>query len=279
MAAAMTFSQVLLADAARPATTNGAARQSAIVRPLQVEENDIWGYRLEDPDEAGWFSRRLEIGWRVALPKADTKSRWHDVENYGFLGSMERFDEADDYYFSNFVISYKLSDWFAIGATWDEIAEVAHTRSADHHKDGEWTEQGPSISAILTTPRLYDFVSPYVEIGAHFPHASFDAYHWWAFGYPSPAEYAALGSPSRSNKGYRRVIDTKASDPVTLLWGAGIKFYVTENLALDLAYRHIDCDIDAHYHLNHKQRMFQDCGRYKIPLSYSQLCFGVRWAF
>jgi hypothetical protein len=239
----------------------------------------LFGHWLEDPDDVGWIARRLEIGWRIARPKADTKHRWHDAENYGFLGTMEYLDEADEYDYCNFVVSYKLSDWFAIGASWDQIADVATPRSSNKHQDGEWKESGPSISAILTTPRLFDFLSPYAELGAHFPSASFDAYPWWTLGYPSPEYHASIGSPSTSNGGYRRVIDAEAANSMTLLWGLGLKAYLTENLALDLAYRHIDCDIDANYRQMLKGRTLVDHGSYKIPLSYSQLCFGVRWAF
>lgn len=263
------------------APVSQTSKRTATVKPAwdALPEGEICGGWLEDPDEAGWFAKRLEIGWRVARPKADTKQRWHDAEHYGFLGTMEKFDEADEYDFLNFVISYKLCDWIAIGATWDSISEVATTRSSDNHEDGEWKEHGPSVSAILTTPRIFNLLSPYAEFGLHFPTGTFDPYSWWSLGYPSPAYYSSIGSPATSNGTYRRVITAHESDSTTYLWGVGLKVYVTDNLALDVAYRHIDCDIDAEYRLYSRGRLLSDHGAYKIPLSYTQLCLGIRLAF
>ncbi len=269
-------------SASRSSTSQAAAWRSPQHRPLQTTD-DIFDYKLENPDDVGWLARRLEIGWRIARIKADKKHCWHEAktkeEEYGFLGSMEYLDETDSYDYCNLVASYKIFDWFAIGATWDRISEVATTRSDDKHQDGEWREKGPSISAILTTPRLFGIASPYFELGFHFPNASFDPYSWWTLGYPSPAYYESIGSPSRSNNGYERIITAQEADAMTLLWGVGLKVYVTENIALDLAYRHIECDIDAQYRLYSNGRMFFDHGSYTIPLNYSQLCVGVRWAF
>ena len=281
-AAARTYAQPTANAAAQPAaartTVQPAAWRTVQPRPLQPQD-DVFGHWLEKSDDKGWIAGRLEIGWRVVRPEADTKHRWHDGEGYGFLGTMEYLDEADDYDFLNFVVSYKLTDWFALGATWDRISEVATTRSSDNHQDGEWKESGPSLSAVLTTPRLFDFFSPYAEVGVHFPSGTFDAYPWWANGYPSPAYYASIGSPATLNGSYQRVITAQESDSMTLLWGVGLKFYLADHFAIDLAYRHIDCDIDAEYRLYAGGRMISDHGAYKIPLSYSQLCLGVRWAF
>ncbi len=280
----------VLADVTQPvarpdptaASVRAAAWRSPQPRPRQ-HEDEILGYKLEDPDDVGWRARRVEIGWRIARVKADKKHRWHEAETeeeeYGFLGSMEYLDETDSYDYCNLVASYKIFDWFAIGATWDRISEVATTRSEDNHQDGEWSEKGPSLSAILTTPRLFGIVSPYFELGLHFPSASFDPYSWWTLGYPSPAYYESIGSPSKSNNGYERIITAQEADSITTLWGIGLKVYVTENIALDLAYRHIDCDIDAHYRRYSNGHLLEDHGSYTIPLSYSQLCFGARWAF
>ncbi len=265
-------------SSSRSSASQAAAWRSPQRRPIQTDD-DILGYKLEDPDDVGWLARRLEIGWRIARAKADEKHCWHEEEKYGFLGTMEYLDEADSYDYCNLVASYKLFDWFAIGATWDRISEVATTRSDDNHQDGEWSEKGPSISAILTTPRLFGIASPYFELGFHFPSASFDPYSWWTLGYPSPAYYEAIGSPSKSNNGYERIITAQEADSMSLLWGIGLKVYVTENIALDLAYRHIDCDIDAQYRRYSNGQLLEDHGSYTIPLSYSQLCFGVRWAF
>ena len=258
-----------------PAGRVPSARQ---MRPVSSGD-EILGYRLEDPDEVGWFARRLEVGWRIAWVKADTKHRWRDDEDYGFLGTMEYLNEDSRCDFSNPVVSYKIGDWFAIGATWDHISEVATTRSVDNHDDGEWTESGPSLSAILTTPRLFNLLSPYAELGVHFPNASFDAYHWWTLGYPSPAHYASIGYPTKANDDYRRVITAHEEDSVTFLWGVGLKLYVTDNFALDLAYRHIDCDVHAEYRLYSRDHQAMYHGSYKIPLDYSQVCFGIRYAF
>ena len=264
-------------------TRTPAAATSSFAWPSVQMPEDFFGHWLEDPDEVGWIAGRLELGWRIARAKADKKHSWHEAQDgmdeYGFLGSMEYLNETENYHLFNLVASYKLCDWFAIGASWDRISEVATTRSEDNHQDGEWSEKGPSLSAILTTPRILDTVSPYLELGVHFPSASFDPYSWWTLGYPSPAYYESIGSPSTSNKGYERIITAKESDAMTFLWGVGLKVYVLENLALDIAYRHIDCDIDAHYRRTVKHRTIEDRGMFKIPLSYSQLCFGVRWAF
>ncbi len=244
---------------------------------------NIFGHWLESPREVGLIAGRLELGWRIARTKADTKHCWHEAEveedEYGFLGSMEYLNETDNYDHYNLVATYKIIDWFAIGVTYDRISEVATTRSEDSHQDGEWSEKGPSISAILTSPRIFDIVSPYFELGFHFPSASFDPYPWWTLGYPSPAYYESIGSPTTSNKGYERIITAQEADSRTRLWGIGLKVYVFENLVLDIAYRHIDCDIDAHYVRTVYGKTLEDHGSYTIPLSYSQLCFGIRWAF
>ena len=234
---------------------------------------------LEDRDEKGWITGRLEIGWRAAFAKVDDDSCWHEDKEEGFLGTMSFFDEADDVQPYNLVVAYHFCDWFGISASWDQISVIARTHTADAHEDGEWKEKGPTLTAVLMTPRIYDIFVPYAEAGVHFPSAKFDAYPWWALGYSSNQDYHDRGCPKILNGGYRRNIDASETDSTTFVWGVGLKIFLTDNLSIDVAYRHIDVDETAHFILKHAGRVTRDNGYYDIPLSYSELCAGLRWAF
>ncbi len=232
----------------------------------------------EDDRELGPIEGRLEIGFRAAAAKIKTKSKWNAERGEGFLGTMAYFDETESQYFSNLIISYKLAKWFAVSATYDEIAVVGRTETEDKHEDGEWYDKGPSLTAVFTSPyKLFDVVVPYAEVGLHFSDAGFDAYPWWGNGYGSPKDYEDLGRPSEARK--YRVIDAE-SDGTSMVWGIGAKIYLTDNLLLDIAYRQINCEQTAHYYINTVSGVrVLDKDGYVIPFDYSQLCVGLRWAF
>jgi opacity protein-like surface antigen len=226
-----------------------------------------------------FIARRLEIGWRAAIPRLDKDHRWNAQKGEGFLGTMADFDLIDHVYFTNFILQYNILSFLGLSLTWDQVGVVAVTQTDDRHKDGEWKEHGPTLTAVLSTPRLFDHLQAYAEIGPHFSFATFDDYTWWGKGWASPADWAYWGSPSTSNKGYTRHIDAKADSPVTLAWGFGLKLFLTENFVVDAAYRHIDADIDAHFTTRIKGHLQHEQGRYTVPLSYSEFCVGLRWAF
>lgn len=230
-------------------------------------------------EDGGYIADRLEVGLRAAHVRLDKSRCWNDDSNSGFLGTISHLYETKNFRFSNVVLSYKLTDWFAIGATWDETAELAGTHLEDDHIDGEWRERGPTLSAVFIAPRMANMFEVYAEVGAHFPDAEFDAYPWWTYGYSSYERYQHFGSRNKPFGGYSRHIEATQKDDVTLACGIGLKCYITRNLALDIAYRHIDCDVNAHFYLIKRGDLMTDRGQYVIPFSYSQLCAGLRWAF
>ena len=234
---------------------------------------------LEKKDEKGWITGRLEIGWRAAAVQVDDDYCWNEDTQSGFLGTMASFEENDDVQFSNFIIAYHLTDWLGVSATWDQVAVTARTHTEDNHVDGEWKEDGPTLTAVLTTPKLLDCIVPYAEAGVHFPSASYEPNPWWSLGYPSQKVYDEFGAPKTARKKYRRLIDASEADSMTFVWGVGLKVYLTDYLVLDVAYRHIDVDETAHFYLQHDGRTTTDSGYFNIPLSYSELCAGIRLAF
>ena len=226
-----------------------------------------------------FIARRVEIGWRAAIPRLDEDHRWNARTGEGFLGTMADFDLVDHVYFTNFILQYNILPFLALSLAWDQVGAAATTHTEDHHKDGEWKEHGPTLTAVLSTPRIFDILQAYAEIGPHFPTATFDAETWWANGWASNSDWREFGSPSAPRNDYTRHIDAKADSSVTLAWGLGLKLFLNENFAIDAAYRHIDADIDAHYTTRIKGRLHGDNGRYTVPLSYSEFCVGLRWAF
>lgn len=227
-----------------------------------------------------WYRDRLEIGLRVSFNEMDTKDKWDEGEQEGFLGTIAHFENKNKMQFSNIVLSYRVLDWLSVGATWDMIDEVAVTRTEDLHCDGEWKDSGPSLSLVFNYPKkLFGFLTPYAEIGTHFSNGTFEAYPWWHLGYASPSVYRELGSPSKGRGSYRRYICSEESETLTLLWGAGLKVHITDRFLLDFAYRHIDCDQTAHFYLERGGVLLKDNGLYDIPLSYAQFCAGIRYVF
>ncbi len=243
--------------------------------------DEILSAKGDDDDELGIIKGRLEVGYRYVSRKLETTSKWNSEINEGFLGTMAYLEENTEAGSANNIfVSYKLFRWLAVSGTYDEISAIAYTETEDHHPDGEWYDKGPSVTAVLISPKIFNFISPYVEVGYHFSDSSFNAYPWWELGYTSPEVYNKLGNPSEYRKGKHRIIDAVAKNDKNLIWGVGAKVFLTDNLIFDIAYRRISNTIMADYSIVLDETNYiLDRDGYEVPFDYTQVTMGVHWLF
>ena len=275
----MTLGSVAWASGSWSGSSRAKGKNEArFLRAGQVDARAT-DHLVKKTDQKGWIHGRLEIGWRLAMPNLDDDYCWDESQETGFLGTMSWFEEKDDVELTNFILAYHFTDWFGVSASWDQIAATAYTHTIDHHIDGDWKEHGPTLTAVLATPKLFGFLVPYGEFGVHFPTAKYEARPWWNLGYASQEIYDEFDHPKKARHGYRRIINATETDSTTFVWGVGLKCYLTDNLVIDVTYRHVDVDETAHFYLMSGSHLLTDNGYYDIPLSYSELCAGLRWAF
>lgn len=228
-----------------------------------------------------YIKGHLEIGLRWASHELDTPTKYDPKTGLAFIGTISELQEDDSFALYP-VITYNFTKWFGFGFTWDSLSATAHTaHTNDKHNDGEFTTKGPTLSAILTIPLFDGKFVPYGEIGGNFASADFDAEYWWEYGYGSPADYQSMGSPKdgRPRNGKHRVIEAKEATKTGLVYGYGAKLYFTENLCLDLAYRHVNADADTLFYVRSSGRRITAAVPTKIPLDYSMFTAGLRYAF
>lgn len=225
---------------------------------------------------------RLEIGLRWDFRSLDNPTKWDAEKNWGFVGTISELQEKDPS-FANIYIGYSISEWFGLGLTWDSLKATAHTGyTIDGHNDGDFVTEGPTLTAVFTVPGILDDkLVPYAEVGAYFVSAEFDAAYWWEYGYALPAAYQELGSPKdyKPRNGKHRIIDTKESTKLGFVYGIGVKYYFTNYLCLDLAYRHINAEASAHYYMQIGNKVVIDHEKQKIPMDHSVFSVGLRYAF
>lgn len=267
-----------------------AASLSCIWADAVSYDGKIYGYDEGDIDWGATaqlfydsqICNHLEIGLRFAKHTLDKPTKYDEKTELAFIGTISELKEDDS--FSLYpVITYGFNDWFGIGFTWDSLTATAHTaHTLDKHNDGTFSTKGPTFTGILTIPGILDSkLIPYAELGFNHASASFDPEYWWEYGYGSPEHYKSAGCP-KDGKLYNnkhRAINTKAGTKFGLVYGFGIKYYIIENLCLDLSYRHVNADAKCDFFYKIAGVTVFDAGYVTLPLDYSVIEFGLRYAF
>lgn len=198
--------------------------------------------RKETPAEnfySMFIKERLSAGLRVTSFSLTDPDRPEDeTREETFIGYVNELQEEDNNQIHPTIL-YKLHRYVAFEFTMDEIS--ARTQNFNNHlADGVVVMSGPIFNLLLTYPLMNDRISPYVGLGYAPWTSSFDHDAWWMYGWGSPEEYEAAGSPGTSSNGYERRI--LVEDDSGMVWTVGVNAKLHRHAELDFMVRGINLE-------------------------------------
>jgi hypothetical protein len=211
---------------------------------------------------------RFEVGTRMNYAKLT------DDTKHTFLGQIYKLDEQQDLAPTRvFGRWFFLRDW-GVELTWDELRAETYNSPDENgvrSSDGDWLISGPIATVIwryLNDSRW----TPDVGAGAGFMSGDTDLAGWWHYGYNSPEQYAALGSPKTPYKAGTRTMD--ANDAVAFVMTAGCSARITDRWSANVYGRFMSVDVDIHW-----TTKGEDKGSRTIPFDNYVLGLGVACTF
>lgn len=224
------------------------------------------------PSFADWLDGHLDLGLRFATVELDDPEKTD-----GFIGTITQLDVEQESFPYHAVALLRFNRWLGFSLAWDQMQAEAITDTDDHHHDGVFESKGPVCSLVAEYEFPYH-IQPYLEAGVYFGEASFEAEPWWGLGYATSDDWELLGRQSTLRNGKRRVIDTTSSGP-GFEYGGGVLVRFSDAWAIDLAFRHLDAEADAHFYIKQGSRIISDHETITLPLSYTVLSAGLRYLF
>lgn len=222
----------------------------------------------------------LRVGLRSAWMKLQDSKRNPDTEEQ-FLGSINELKLQSPQLPVLPYIQWLLFPCAGLELGWDQFRAKTLTSVENNHSDGTFELSGPTITAYLQYNN-WTRLTPAVGLGVAFLNASFDLDPVWhnGFSYNNLSAYdawQAAGSPPWPNNGYQRTIT--ARDTQGLILSANCEIQLDKHLALDLFVRHMWADVDAHYFLSSYEKVTDDRGITKFPMSNDSAGLALKYVF
>lgn len=215
---------------------------------------------------------RVSIGTRLtAFALADTHSAGTNREaGETFIGFIDELEALQNHRLPKLFVSFLATPWLGLELAFDRVKARTWNANTDF-SDGTVSASGIILSAVLRYPNATIF-TPYAGLGLAFWDARFDEEPWWQFGYDSPEDWVADGSPywptHHINKTFR------VENDFGVVFEGGLDLYLNEHWSIDLLMRYADLEIDARYYRNAELRRTGS-----FPLSHTAYGVGVRYTF
>jgi hypothetical protein len=191
-----------------------------------------------------------------------------------FLGHIDKLEVRQDLAPTRvFGQWFPFPDW-GVELTWDEVHAKTFNNPGDDGVrtcDGDWLISGP-IATVLWRYVNDSGWTPSVGVGAGFMSGDVDLAGWWHYGYNSPEQYAALGSPKTPYKAGMRTMDP--NDPIALVVSAECDVRISDRWSADLYARYMSVDLDIHW-----TTKGDDKGTRTVPFDNYVLGLGAKYRF
>jgi hypothetical protein len=246
---------------------------------------------LPPPEEPSPFWQyvhgRVELGLRLTRFSLDTPTSGYfdefGVYQNSFLGSINKLEEEQTSlpypWLRYFPIPYA-----GVEVGYDRLRAITRkwTNPDDpNDSDGTLNLQGPQFTLLGRYPNQTWF-TPYAGLGLVLYGSDFENEDWWHNGFgsyddPNYAAWLAAGRPEWPNGGYQRTITI--SDTTAYFGTLGCAMHVWKGLEVDVQWRKLRADVDAHYTLSFFGTARDDRGWYVFPLDHSAWQASVKYAF
>jgi hypothetical protein len=222
-----------------------------------------------------WIQGHLELGLHFSAVSLREPNKWNEATGQGFVGTIGHLDEEQTFMPYNLTAAYFLNPYFGIDLQWEQLEAKAVTHTADHHVDGVYQAQGPSLLLMGRIPMEQGFI-PYAGVGLNFPTVDFAAEDWWRLGCESPSSYKGNGKPYL---GKTRHIATRSEAVACLEAALGVLWQFADHWAVDVNLRYLDLNAISHHYSTEENGEINDHGEDPIPLAYLAFGAGVVYQF
>lgn len=249
----------------------------ATIPPASYQAGSEAAPRFEEPSFFDkYIAYRVHLGLSYTRSAADKTSA--GAHSY-FLGNLDTLKEKSTDGIG-IALQYDVSDYFAVMFANDSHLELAAWNIGSESTDGTLKLDGTTLMAIGQYPFVFPEqqldVIPYAGLGLTKVSAGWSHAAWWHYGWPTPAEYAAAGSPRRHHGRSRWMCVDDPSPALTLMLGVGARYRA--HVEFDIFYRIVDVDdVDATF--RYDSTSGNVCKTGSFPAKFSSLGASISYIF
>ena len=202
---------------------------------------------------SSWIQDRLAVGLSLSYFRLTDADRPRDKNRQKtFLGYINHLDEENQIAWAP-TLTWTISDYVRLGITYHSIeARTLNFPLSPYNEqlsDGNVKSFGPLLLAEGTYPLAEGRWRPHMGVGIGMYRGDFSEDTWWELGYPTPQDWHALGSPTKTALGKRRYIEVDDAVGVSLI--LGIAWRPIREFELDLSLRRTFLEPDCEFGYKH----------------------------
>lgn len=223
-----------------------------------------------------YVANRVHLGLSYTHSMASKTSAGAHSYFLGYLDTLK--EESSDGI--GLALQYDISDYFGILFANDAHLELSAWNNGNESTDGTLELDGMTLMGLGQYPFVFPEqrldITPYAGLGITMIDASWSHEAWWHYGWPSPAEYAANGSPRRRHGRSRWMCVDDPSPALTLTLGVAARYYT--HFEFNVFYRYVNVeDIDATFRYDSTSGRI--CKTGSFPAKFSSLGASISYIF